>query len=49
MADGEAFDLNAPPPGVLETLDAVRREDEVEVEGRLYPSQSGRFSSHQRR
>src|SRR4051812_2218097 len=32
MTDGEAFDFDAPPPGVRETLDAVRREDQVEVE-----------------
>src|SRR5262245_59434528 len=32
LADGEALDLYAPPPGVGEALDAVRREDEVEVE-----------------
>src|SRR5262249_40094753 len=32
VADGEPFHLDAPLPGVGEALDAVRREDEVEIE-----------------
>ena len=32
MADGETFDLDAPPPGVLETFNTVGSEHQVEVE-----------------
>src|SRR5207244_438503 len=33
VAHGETFDVDVAPPGVLEALDAVRGEDQVEVEG----------------
>src|SRR5947209_1865823 len=33
MADRESFDLDAAVPGVLETLEAVRGKDEIQVKG----------------
>jgi hypothetical protein len=35
MADWEPLYIDVTPPGVLETLDAVRREHQIEVEGTI--------------
>lgn len=43
MADRKALDVDAPPPSVLEVLDAVGSEDEVKVEGRGFSTKSSDF------
>src|SRR5260221_13962136 len=36
MADGETLHIDVAHPGVLEALDAIRREHEIEVEGAVF-------------